>query len=115
MRKAAFQEFVVTTEYNSARVPTAMPVLQAAVIGVAFVAAALGLGICLGVTFSGGSGTFNGPDLFNQVRRAGQGSLAADIQEECLNGITEAERAKAGDWIVIWGGDNILLLLSCRS
>lgn len=104
IRKAAFQEFVITTEYNCARIPRDQPVQSCAAVGVAFVAAALALGICFGVDFSISPDSLRGPDLLSLLRVFNPGQLAEDIRNECLNGIQLPERAKQGDWIAVWGG-----------
>lgn len=104
IRKAAFQEFVISTEYNCARVPREIPVQNCAAVGVAFVAAALALGICFGVDFSTSRNSFRGPNLLGLVRVFNSGLLAEDVREECLHGIALPERAKSGEWIAIWGG-----------
>jgi NADPH:quinone reductase-like Zn-dependent oxidoreductase len=103
IRKAAFQEYVISTEHNSARVPKDLPIQTSAVVGVAFVTAALGLGVCLGLNFSK-SNELKGPNLFDMLRLVDPNSFAEDIREECMNGIKSSERAKPGDWIAIWGG-----------
>lgn len=104
IRKAAFQEYVISTEYNSARVPRNIPIQTSAALGVAFVTAALALGVCLGVNFATAQDSLNGPDLFSLLREVDPGLIAEDIRKECLAGISESERAKPGDWIAIWGG-----------
>jgi NADPH:quinone reductase-like Zn-dependent oxidoreductase len=104
IRKAAFQEYVITTEHNIARVPRGFPIQTSAAVGVAFVTAALALGVCLGVNFSTVPDSLNGPDLFRLVREEGPSVFAEDIRDECFAGIDESERAKPGDWIAIWGG-----------
>lgn len=104
IRKAAFQEFVISTEFNCARVPRDMPVQNCAAVGVAFVAATLALGICFGIDFSASDGTYRGPNLLGLVRVFNSALLPEDIKDECLNGVALPERAKAGDWIAIWGG-----------
>lgn len=67
----------------------------------AFVAAALALGVCMGVNFSG---VLDGPDLFSLLREVDPESLAEDVRQECLDGIRGHERAVSGDWLAIWGG-----------
>jgi NADPH:quinone reductase-like Zn-dependent oxidoreductase len=107
IRKAAFQEYVISTEHNSARVPRNLPIQTSAALGVAFVAAALALGVCLGVNFSTAQDSLNGPDLFRLLREVDPGVIPEDIRKECLAGIGESERAKPGDWVAIWGGKSI--------
>lgn len=46
----------------------------------------------------------DGPDLLEIVRGIEPERLPVDIREECLNGINEGERARPGDFLVIWGG-----------
>jgi hypothetical protein len=104
IRKAAFQEYVISTEHTSARVPRNLPIQSSAAVGVAFVAAALALGVCLGVNFSATPDSLDGPDLFRTLREVDPRAFADDIRNECLAGVGESERAKPGDWIAIWGG-----------
>lgn len=105
IRKAAFQEFVISTEYNCARIPKEVPVQNCAAVGVAFVAASLALGVCFGVDFSTSSDALRGPNLLGLIRVFNSGRLAEDIREECLNGMALPDRATSGDWIAIWGGE----------
>lgn len=76
---------------------------EGATVGVAYVAASLALGVCLGVDFSR---VFNGPDLLRVLRRLPEDTLPADVRAECHHGISEDERARPGDWIAIWGGES---------
>ena len=114
IRKAAFQEYVISTEHNSARVPGGFPIQTSAAVGVAFVTAALALGVCCGINFAASKDSFGGPDLFRVVREVGPAAFAADIRDEVLEGIRESERAKPGDWIAIWGGKPPLLVPNCN-
>jgi len=110
LRKAAFQQFAVGTDFNVCRLPRGIQKHEGAPIGVAFVAAALGLGICLGTDFSKIGGGANGPDLLNIFETTEGINLPEDIREECLNGIRESERPKVGDWIAVWGGSSTTAL-----
>ncbi len=101
LRKAAYQEYVVAFDYNTVRLPPSISSEEGATLGVAFVAAALALGVCMGVDFSG---VLDGPDLFSLVRQVGPDVLPDDVRQECLNGILGHERATSGDWLAIWGG-----------
>ena len=101
LRKAAYQEYVVAFDYNTVRLPSSISPEEGATLGVAFVAAALALGVCMGVDFSG---VLDGPDLFSLVRQIGPGVLPDDVRQECLSGILGHERATSGDWLAIWGG-----------
>ncbi|KAK8052573.1 hypothetical protein PG993_003958 [Apiospora rasikravindrae] len=105
LRKAAYQEYVVSSSFNTVRIPPSVPLKSAATLGVAFVAAALALGICMGVDFSH---TADGPDLLELVQNASASGyqLPEDIRAECLEGLAPGERALPGDWIAIWGGSS---------
>jgi len=105
IRKAAFQEYVVSTEHNSARVPADFDVLSSAAVGVAFVTAAMALGICCGLNFAVAKEPRGAPDLFRLAREVDPQAFAADIRDEVLDGVKESERPKPGDWIAIWGGE----------
>ena len=52
LRKAAYQEYAVSTTFNIARIPKQVSKLSVSGLGVAFVAAALALGVCLSCDFS---------------------------------------------------------------
>ncbi|KAI3393950.1 hypothetical protein diail_3474 [Diaporthe ilicicola] len=101
LRKAAYQEFVVSFDYNAVRLPQALSYEEGSTLGVAFVAASLALGICMGVDFSD---VANGPDLLDIVKAADPDTIPEDVRAETLRGIPEHERAKPGDWIAVWGG-----------
>ncbi len=101
VRKSAFQEYVVASDFNVIKLPASITPHAGASLGVAFVAAALSLGICMGLDFQD---IADGPDLLELVRGLKQDSLPADIRQECFNGLDIAERAGTGDWIAIWGG-----------
>lgn len=103
LRKAAYQQYVVATDFNAARLPPNITAESGSALGVAFVAATLCLGICAGLDFST---IANGPNLLSIVRRLDSTLLPADIRSECLEGISEASRIKKGDWIAIWGGSS---------
>ncbi|KAK8105247.1 GroES-like protein [Apiospora kogelbergensis] len=114
LRKAAYQEYVVSSSFNTVRIPSSVPLQSAATLGVAFVAAALALGICMGVDFSH---TADGPDLLELVQKyqqpfsspggkGGSYQLPEDIRAECLEGLGPGERALPGDWVAIWGGSS---------
>lgn len=48
----------------------------------------------------------DGPDLLKIVRNIDPERLAIDIRKECLEGINQEERAKKGDFLVVWGGSS---------
>ncbi|OAL39493.1 hypothetical protein AYO20_01363 [Fonsecaea nubica] len=103
LRKAAYQQCVVATDFNTCRLPPNIAPESGAALGVAFVAAALCLGICVGLDFSK---VANGPDLLSILRQLDPQRLPEDIRSECLNGINKAEKAQPGDWLAIWGGSS---------
>lgn len=103
LRKAAFQEYSIASSFNSIRLPQHISINSGSILGVAFVSAVLALGICMGVNFAS---IEDGPDLLDIVRKIDPDSLPTDIRQECLAGIGKAERAKAGDFLVIWGGSS---------
>ena len=109
IRKAAYQEYVVTADYNVGRVPSEIDVKTGAAIGVAFVAAALALGISLGLDFSRLKNAPRGRDLYELIRAVDEQEIPEDVREECLDRLTRAERPKAGDWLAIWGGKQCIL------
>jgi hypothetical protein len=104
-RRSAFQQYAVVSDFNACKLPANISPKEAAPLGVAFVAAALALGVCLGIDFVPGSPRPRGPDLLQIVRSFAQESLPKDIRAECFDKLREDERAKPGDWIVIWGGE----------
>jgi hypothetical protein len=57
----------------------------------------------MGVSFEG---VEDGPDLLKIVRNIDPERLPADIRKECLENISEDERAKSGDYLIIWGGSS---------
>ncbi|EKD16923.1 uncharacterized protein L3040_006210 [Drepanopeziza brunnea f. sp. 'multigermtubi'] len=104
-RKSAYQQYAVVSDFNACRLPDHLGPTDAAPLGVAFVAAALALGICLGLDFGRGNEP-RGPNLLRTIQSLPREALPKDIQGECFDNIKESERAKAGDWIAIWGGSS---------
>ena len=105
IRKAAFQEYLVTTDYNVARLPSTVSVHSGAALGVAFVSALLCLGVSLGFEFPVVNNAPKGPNLFGLLKGLDQKEVPEDIRDECFDGISEAERPQPGDWLAIWGGE----------
>ncbi len=104
VRKAAYQEYVVTTDYNVARIPAETTVKVGAAIGVAFVAATIALGVSFGLDLGHLKNAPAGPDLFDLVRRIDRRDIPDDVRGECFDSIPNAERPRPGDWLAIWGG-----------
>ncbi|KAG4273774.1 hypothetical protein FPRO04_01415 [Fusarium proliferatum] len=111
LRKATYQQYVVASDFNVVRIPKEITIKQGATLGVAYVAAALSLGICLGVDFTS---VQDGPNILNLVREVPEEALPEDIRGECLNSILPNEGAKAGDWIAIWGGSSTSAVLAVQ-
>lgn len=105
VRKAAYQEYVVTTESNVARVPQGVQVKEAAALGVAFVAAAIALGVSFGLDFSTSGKTPGSPDFLQIARGLNPLNVPDDIRAEVFSSISESERPRPGEWIAIWGAN----------
>ncbi|KAF2703622.1 GroES-like protein [Pleomassaria siparia CBS 279.74] len=103
LRRAAFQEYSIASSFNTIRLPTNTTPESGAILGVAFVAAVLALGICMGVSFEG---VLDGPDLLKIVQGIDAQRLPSDIRDECLNGIGSDDKAHKDDFLVIWGGSS---------
>ncbi|KZM19130.1 uncharacterized protein EKO05_0010208 [Ascochyta rabiei] len=103
LRKAAFQEYSIASSFNTIRLPHNISAESGSILGVAFVSAVLALGICMGVSFED---IEDGPDLLKIVRNIDPERLPVDIRKECLESISEDDRAKAKDYLVIWGGSS---------
>src|SRR3954464_13946480 len=88
-RKAACQQYSVVSDFNACKLPDMISAKEAAPLGVAFVAASLALGICIGMDFLGGTGGPRGPDLLRAVRSLSRNALPEDIRTECFDGIKE--------------------------
>ncbi|KAH8802681.1 chaperonin 10-like protein [Xylogone sp. PMI_703] len=104
-RKAAYQQYSVVPDFNACKLPKTVSVLDAAPLGVAFVAAVLALGICMGVDF-GTYGDARGPNILKTTRAYPRDSVPEDIREECFDKLREDERPQPGEWIAIWGGSS---------
>lgn len=107
IRKAAYQEFLVTNDFNVAKVPSNLSVNIGAAIGVAFVSAVVSLGISIGVNFANTLKAPRGPDLRSILSHIGRDQVPHDVQTECFDSIDSNELPKNGDWIAIWGGQSV--------
>lgn len=103
-RKSAFQEYAVVDDFAAIRIPPEFNAPHAASVGVAFVAAAIGLGICLGLTFPGPQKP-RPLDLLNIARSQDQEDVSEDALDEVFNAISLWNRPNTGDWILIYGGE----------
>ena len=103
IRKAAFQEYAITTDYNAARIPSSTSIHASASLGVAFVAAALALGVSFGLDFSRLTRS-PGPNFVNVVNQLDKKEIPADIHDEVFATSSDSDRPQPGDWLAIWGG-----------
>lgn len=107
VRKAAYQEYVVTTDYNVTRIPQGVSVKEGAALGVAYVAAVVALGVSLGLDFTRLRGAPHGSDLLELVRQLEPSDVPHDIRPEIFEGIATSERPQAGEWLAIWGANSM--------
>lgn len=107
VRKAAYQEYVVTTDYNVARIPQGVSVKEGAALGVAFVAAITALGISFGLDLSNLRNAPRGPDLLQITRQLDPRNVPEDIKNEIFSGIPVHERPQPGEWLAIWGANSM--------
>ncbi|KAI9721322.1 MAG: hypothetical protein M1828_005182 [Chrysothrix sp. TS-e1954] len=114
VRKAAYQEYIVTTDYNVARVTAGITVKAAAAIGVAFVAAAITLGVSFGLDFGRIDEQSGGPDLYELIRAVDKKLVADDVKAECFDNVPQTERAKPGDWLAIWGASSTTAMMALQ-
>ncbi|TIA66453.1 GroES-like protein [Aureobasidium pullulans] len=105
IRKSAFQEYAISTQHNVAKLPQNVPTTHGASIGVAYVAAALALGVSLGLNLPKVSGQDDAA-LWEAVRKLPQDAIPIDVAAECLSSIENHERPQQGDWIAIYGGSS---------
>lgn len=107
VRKAAYQEYVVTTDYNVTRIPQGVSVKEGAALGVAYVAAITALGVSFGLDLSKLRTAPRGPDLLNLTRQLDPRNVPEDIRDEVYSGIPSSERPQPGEWLAIWGANSM--------
>ncbi|KAF2501885.1 GroES-like protein [Lophium mytilinum] len=127
--KSTFQSYILASLSNTALLPASISPTTGAALGVAYVAAVLALGICLGIDFSAlplASAAANsaGPHLLEIVSKIPDEKLPADVIAECRRAQQEdGERqfaydarkpgeAGMGDWIAVWGSSTTGFLIS---
>jgi NADPH:quinone reductase-like Zn-dependent oxidoreductase len=103
LRKAAYQQYSIASAFNTIRLPKSVSINSGSILGVAFVSAALALGVCMGINFDSVQG---GPNLLSILQSIEPDRLATDVRGECLGGIGSTECARAGNFLVIWGGSS---------
>ncbi|KAF2216808.1 hypothetical protein CERZMDRAFT_32986, partial [Cercospora zeae-maydis SCOH1-5] len=107
VRKAAYQEYVVTTDYNVTRIPQGVSVKEGAALGVAYVAAITALGVSFGLDLSNLRNVPRGPDLLQLTRQLDPRLVPDDIRDEIFSGIPIQERPQPGEWLAIWGANSM--------
>ncbi|KAF2762260.1 GroES-like protein [Pseudovirgaria hyperparasitica] len=103
-RKSAFQQYAVSTAFNAVKIPRHVDLAHTTSLGVAFVAAALALGVCLGVNFAG---PVTERSLLKTAQNQDPETLPKDVRDEVLNAISPSHTPYAGDWILIYGASSI--------
>ena len=104
IRKAAYQEYLIATDFNIARLPKSLSVNTGAALGVAFVSAFLALGISLGFDFSTVIRGPSGPDLHKIITAIDPETVPEDVRDETFHAVEDDERPQAREWFAIWGG-----------
>lgn len=107
--KAAYQQYAVVSDYNACRLPHHLSSKNAAPLGVAFVAASLALGMCIGMDFRGVKTGLPGPNVLYAIRSTSRDQRPEDIRSENFHQINKDERVRAGDWIAIGEVRNSIL------
>ncbi|KAJ5784869.1 Polyketide synthase enoylreductase [Penicillium pulvis] len=113
IRKAAFQEYAIATDFNAARIPSTTSIHASASLGVAFVAAVLALGISFGLDFSRLTQS-PGPNLVNVVNQLNKSDIPVDIQDEVFATHDESDRPQRGDWLAVWGASTTTGLVALQ-
>ncbi|KAL1633113.1 hypothetical protein SLS58_011222 [Diplodia intermedia] len=120
-RKSAFQQYAVAQPHTICRLPRALPAASGASLGAPFVAAALTLGICFGIDFSSPSPSTTtpsnvpGPNYRALLRAVPASRIPPDCLAEAHGAnIADDERARAGDWLVLWGGSSATARCAAR-
>jgi hypothetical protein len=72
LRKASFQQYSIASSFNTIRIPKSISVNSGSILGVAFVSAALALGICMGLDFRS---VEDGPNLLSIVHGLDPGTI----------------------------------------
>ncbi|CEI59993.1 hypothetical protein FVEN_g8202 [Fusarium venenatum] len=105
-KKAAFQEFAIVCAHNAIRIPPNIGnPLATAAVGVAYVTAALSLGVCLGVGFSRQSSIDHHSLL--QIAQEDPSDLPLDVEPEVIPGIAHDCSPRPDDWIMIYGASSV--------
>ncbi|KAJ5758714.1 hypothetical protein N7520_005870 [Penicillium odoratum] len=113
IRKAAFQEYAIATDFNAARIPSSTSIHASASLGVAFVAAVLALGVSFGLDFSRLTRS-PGPNLVNVINQLNKNDIPADIRDEVFATSDESDRPQNGDWLAIWGASTTTGLVALQ-
>ncbi|UKZ95883.1 uncharacterized protein TrAFT101_010695 [Trichoderma asperellum] len=105
VRKSTFQEYTIVCCYNAIRIPKHVDPFKVASMGVAYVAAGLSLGVCLGVTFTKGpkKREFN---LLEIARRRPE-DIPDDIIDEVFDALAPCYQAQPGEWLLVYGASTM--------
>lgn len=109
LRKSAFQEYAVASEFNAVRL-SRNHVHEAASIGVAFVAATIALGVSIGLVFPK-AGNESPLNLLEVAQSQNRNDVPEDVIDEVFNAIDLWNRPQNGDWIMIYGGNIALAFI----
>lgn len=103
IRKSTFQEYTIVCCYNAIRIPKNVDPFKVASMGVAYIAAGLSLGVCLGLTFTKGpkKREFN---LLEIARRRPE-DIPDDIIDEVFDALAPCYQAQPGEWLLVYGGE----------
>ncbi|KAH7400543.1 hypothetical protein DE146DRAFT_611536, partial [Phaeosphaeria sp. MPI-PUGE-AT-0046c] len=106
LRKSAFQEYAVVSDFNAVKLPQSYQGYHAASIGVAFITAAIALGVSLGMVFQTAPNE-SSLNLLKVAQAQEPSNVPADISDEIFNAIDPRSRPRSGDWIMIYGASSV--------
>ncbi|SPN99295.1 uncharacterized protein DNG_02331 [Cephalotrichum gorgonifer] len=105
-RKSAFQEYAVVCCFNAIKIPQGIDPHKAASLGVAFVTAALSLGVCLGIALPK-QGKLPDLDLLSILQKQEEKDVPSDCYDAVFNPISPESRPHKGEWILIYGASSV--------
>lgn len=91
-RKAASRQYAVASSFNAVKLPSVADPSVVAGVGVAFVTAAITLGISLGVVFPQ-RGQTSSIDLLSITRSQSKGDIPEDVASEVFDGLSAEDKA----------------------
>ncbi|KAH8124726.1 hypothetical protein FP744_10006499 [Trichoderma asperellum] len=105
VRKSTFQEYTIVCCYNAIRIPKHVDPFKVASMGVAYVAAGLSLGVCLGVTFTKGPKKREFSLL--EIARRRPEDIPDDIIDEVFDALAPCYQAQPGEWLLVYGASTM--------